>query len=319
MSKIFNVRLPNAAPLEYSPQQFDQLVRSLEQIVLQLNSTYTSYTDQTTSGAAAWFGSGGGAAGGGFAGSVRGFQPSTGILLPYAMLMSDEDQLSNGATSENIVTFDSPIFEYGIKVANHTAVFTGTIDDGTPPGAGTVLTVTAVTSGTILTGMKLSGTGVTVGTRITAQVSGTTGGVGVYTVDTSQEVGSITINGSRASKIMFDYPGQYLITMRFQVSNRDNSTGEFEIWAKNAGTNYPLSNTRTDLLARKSGSIWSHVVPTITGIFTVNDPTTEYLEMAWWSDLTGAFLEHYGAGASPTRPEIPSVILTAVFASAEMY
>jgi hypothetical protein len=39
MSKIFNVRLPNAAPTEYSPQQFDQLVRSLEQIVLQLNST----------------------------------------------------------------------------------------------------------------------------------------------------------------------------------------------------------------------------------------------------------------------------------------
>jgi len=41
MSKILNVRLPNAAPSDYSPQQFDQLVRSLEQIVFQLNSTYT--------------------------------------------------------------------------------------------------------------------------------------------------------------------------------------------------------------------------------------------------------------------------------------
>jgi hypothetical protein len=40
MSKIFNVRLPNASP-EYNAQQFDQLVRSLEQIVLQLNSNYT--------------------------------------------------------------------------------------------------------------------------------------------------------------------------------------------------------------------------------------------------------------------------------------
>ena len=319
MSKIFNVRLPNAAPAEYSARQFDQLVRSLEQIVLQLNSTYTSITDQNTSGAAAWFGGGGGAAGGGFAGSVRGFQPSTGIMLPYAMLMSDQDQLNIGTTSENIVTFDTPIFEYGIEVQDHTAVFTGTIDDGTPPGAGTVLTVSAVTSGTILTGMKISGTGVTAGTQITAQVSGTTGGVGVYTVDTSQEVGSITITGTRASKIQFDYSGQYLINMRFQVSNQDNAVGEFEIWAKNTGVNYPLSNTRFDLLARKSASIWSHAVPSISGIFTVNSPTTEYLEMAWWSDLTGAFLEHYSAGASPTRPEIPSVILTAVFASAEMY
>jgi len=319
MSKIFNVRLPNAAPAEYSAQQFDQLVRSLEQIVLQLNSSYTSIPDQNVSGAAAWFGGGGGSAGGGFAGPVRGFQASTGILLPYAMLMSEQDQANVGTTSENIITFDSPIFEYGIKVASHTAVFTGTIDDGTPPGAGTVLTVSAVSSGPILVGMTITGTGVTAGTRIVAQVSGTTGGVGVYTVSTSQEVGSITINGSRASKIMFDYSGQYLVTFRTQVSNQDNATGEFEIWAKNTGVNYPLSNTRFDLAARKSGSIWSHIVPSINGIFTVNDPTAEYLEMAWWSDRSGAFLEYYPAGTSPTRPAIPSVIMTIAFVSAEMY
>lgn len=319
MSKITNVRLPNAVSQQYDPQQFNQLVRSLEQVILQLNATYTPITTENTGAAASWFAGGGGAAGGGFAGSLRGFQPSTGIMLPYAMLMSDQDQLNIGITSENIVTFDTPIFEYGIKVANHTTVFTGTIDNGTPPGAGTVLTVSAVSSGTILTGMKISGTGITAGTQITAQVSGTTGGVGVYTVDISQEVGSITITGTRASKLQFDYSGQYLITMRFQVSNRDNATGEFEIWAKNTGVNYPLSNTRTDLLARKTASIWSHAVPTISGIFTVNDPTTEYLEMAWWSDLTGAFLESYTTGTSPTRPAIPSVILTAVFASAEAY
>jgi hypothetical protein len=319
MSKITNVRLPNAAPKQYDPQQFNQLVRSLEQVIFQLNATYTPITTENTGGAASWFAGGGGAAGGGFAGSLRGFQPSTGIMLPYAMLMSDQDQLNIGITSENIVTFDFPVFEYGIKVANHTAVFTGTINDGTPPGAGTVLTVSAVSSGTILNGMKISGTGVTAGTQITAQVSGTTGGVGVYSVDTSQEVSSTTITGTRASKIMFDYSGQYLINMRFQVSNRDNSTGEFEVWAKNNNVNYPLSNTRFDMAARKSGSIWSHIVPVITGVFTVNDPTTEYLEMAWWSDLTGAFLEHYAAGTSPTRPAIPSVILTAVFASAEVY
>jgi hypothetical protein len=318
MSKIFNVRLPNAAPTEYSPQQFDQLVRSLEQIVLQLNSTYTSTQDQNLGAAASWFGAGGGSAGGGFAGPVRGFQASTGILLPYAMLMSEQDQANVGTTSENIITFDSPIFEYGIKVASHTAVFTGEIDDGAG-SAGTVLDVTAVTSGTLLTGMTITGTGVTAGTRIVAQVSGTTGGVGVYTVSTSQLVASTTINGSRASKLVFDYPGQYLVNFRTQVSNQDNAVGEFEVWAKNNGVNYPLSNSRFDLVARKSASIWSHIVPAINGIFTVNDATTEYLEMAWWSDRPGAFLEHYGVGTSPTRPAIPSVIMTIAFVSAEMY
>jgi hypothetical protein len=55
MSKIQNVRLPNAATGDYNPQQFDQLVRSLEQIILQLNSSYTPITTQQKSNARAWF------------------------------------------------------------------------------------------------------------------------------------------------------------------------------------------------------------------------------------------------------------------------
>jgi hypothetical protein len=54
MSKIFNVRLPNASS-EYDPQQFDQLVRSLEQIVLQLNSSYTPVTTEDKDQAQTWF------------------------------------------------------------------------------------------------------------------------------------------------------------------------------------------------------------------------------------------------------------------------
>ena len=53
MSKIQNVRLPNAATGDYSPQQFDQLVRSLEQIILQLNSSYTPITTQQKNNARA--------------------------------------------------------------------------------------------------------------------------------------------------------------------------------------------------------------------------------------------------------------------------
>jgi len=39
MSKITNVRLPNAARQQYEPSQFDQLVRSLEQVIFQLNNS----------------------------------------------------------------------------------------------------------------------------------------------------------------------------------------------------------------------------------------------------------------------------------------
>jgi hypothetical protein len=41
MSKITNVRLPNAVAQNYSPEQFNQLVRSLEQVIFQLNNTYS--------------------------------------------------------------------------------------------------------------------------------------------------------------------------------------------------------------------------------------------------------------------------------------
>ena len=176
MSKIQNVRLPNAATVNYNPQQFDQLVRSLEQIVLQLNSSYTAIPDQNVAASMLWMK--------GAAPGIRGFQLYYGVQLPHAMLMNNTDLKNLGTTLENIVTFDAPIFERGIRLGTHEAEFTGEIDDGAG-SAGTVLDVTAVASGTLLSGMTLTGTGITAGTRIVSQTSGTTGGVGLYVVDLS--------------------------------------------------------------------------------------------------------------------------------------
>lgn len=236
MSKLFNVRLPNAAQQQYSPEAFNQLVRSLEQVILQLNSTYGSDYDQGLLGASSWF-STGGAGGGGFSGGIAGAQLSNGIALPYAMLMSNQDQTSAGITSENLITYNQTVLSRGISVESN-------------------------------------------------------------------------------SRIKVPCSGQYLVSFSLQVTNRGNAVQEFEVWAKSTGTNYPLSNTRFDIPARKSSTVWSHIVPAITGIFTVNDPSTEYLEIAWWSGSVDVYLEHYAAGTSPTRPEIPSVILVIHFVSA---
>lgn len=111
-------------------------------------------------------------------------------------------------------------------------------------------------------------------------------------------------------QIWFDLAGQYLVTFSLQVTNRGNAAQLFEVWAAQNGTNYPLSNTRYDIPARKSVSEWSHIVPAISGIFTVTNPNTESLSIKWWSDSTDVFLEHYAAGTNPDRPEIPSVIMT---------
>ena len=68
------------------------------------------------------------------------------------------------------------------------AVFTGSI-------SGTTLTVTAITNGTIAAGQSLFGVGVTNETVITALGSGS-GGIGTYTINLSQTVGSRQMNST---------------------------------------------------------------------------------------------------------------------------
>lgn len=135
------------------------------------------------------------------------------------------------------------------------------------------------------------------------------------TLTYNQAVITQGIEVRNGGEIWFDHPGQYLVTFTLQVSNRGNAAQIFEVWAAYDGSNYPLSNTRFDIDARKSLSVWSHIVPAVTGIFTVENPSVEYLSIKWWADSTDVFLEHYAAGTSPTRPEIPSVIMTINFVS----
>jgi hypothetical protein len=130
------------------------------------------------------------------------------------------------------------------------------------------------------------------------------------TLTYNQPVITQGIRVENTDEIWFEQPGQYLVTFTLQVSNRSNAVQEFEVWAAYNGTNYPLSNTRFDIAARKDSSTWAHIVPAITGIFTVTNPATEYLTIRWWASSTDVFLEHYPVNTSPTRPAIPSVIMT---------
>lgn len=61
---------------------------------------------------------------------------------------------------------------------------------------GNILTVTALGAGNVRVGAILAGTGVTAGTMVEKQLSGTAAGVGTYQVSISQSVASTTITGS---------------------------------------------------------------------------------------------------------------------------
>jgi len=301
MSKITNVRLPNASP-QYSPEQFNQLVRSLEQVILLLNSTYGSVSDQNISGAQSWFNGSPGRAG---------QSGSQGVLLPYGAFQDGTDQVAGSTTSAYAVRLNTTDYTNGVYIGSRTAVFTGTIDDGTPPGAGTVLNVTAVTSGTIELGMQLTGTGVTAGTRITAYGTGS-GGTGTYTVNTSQEVTSTTITGDLPSKITVDYAGLYNLQFSFQFVNTDTQIHDTDVWFRKNGTNIANSNSRFSV-PNSHGGIDGHLIAALN-FFLDMDPG-DFVEIMWHTDDVKISIQQLPTAASPTRPATPSAIVTMSYVS----
>jgi hypothetical protein len=83
---------------------------------------------------------------------------------------------------------------YDAVTAATTTIAAGSATSVTGSISGYTLTVSAVSTGALVVGGVLSGTGVTAGTAITGQLTGTTGGIGTYSVSISQTVtsGAIT-------------------------------------------------------------------------------------------------------------------------------
>ena len=300
MSKIFNVRLPNASP-QYDAQQFDQLVRSLEQIVLQLNSTYTSTTDQDALSASSFFGDSGAATFISPAGVGK-------IIVPFGSFSDDTDQVDGSTTSAYPVRLNTTFFECGVRIDSHAAVFTGSITT-------TTLDVTAMTSGDIYLGMEISGTSVTAGTRITAFGTGT-GGVGTYTVSASQTVASTTITGDLPSKITVECPGTYNIAFSLQFKSTSNTTESVDVWFMKNGVNIDDSNSVFGISPRKSASIPSQLIASLN--FFIDLDAGDFIEIMWHVSSSNIVLEHFAAGASPTRPATPSAIVTVQFVSSQV-
>jgi hypothetical protein len=300
MSKIFNVRLPNASP-EYNAQQFDQLVRSLEQIVLQLNSSYTSTTDQDALSASSFFGDSGAATFISPAGVGK-------IIVPFGSFSDDTDQVDGSTTSAYPVRLNTTFFECGVRIDSHAAVFTGSITT-------TTLDVTAMTSGDIYLGMEISGSGVTAGTRITAFGTGT-GGVGTYTVSASQTVASTTITGDLPSKITVECPGTYNIAFSLQFKSTSNTTESVDVWFRKNGVDVDDSNSVFGISPRKSASIPSQLIASLN--FFIDLDAGDFMEIMWHVSSSDIVLEHFAAGASPTRPATPSAIVTVQFVSSQV-
>jgi hypothetical protein len=230
------------------------------------------------------------------------------LQTPYGSFQDGTSQTAPANTAQ-VMRFDTTNYSNVVSLGSHTAVFTGTIDNGTPPGAGAVLTVSAVTSGTIYLGMTLTGGAITAGTKVVSQTSGTAGGVGAYVVSVSQERTSLTITGTVQSEIVATNPGIYNLQFNAQFQNVNAADKIASVWLKKVGTDVVGSNrfVTVPLGTQNTVAGWSYMVSL---------DAAEYVELWWSTNSTDISLAFAAAGTSPTRPTTASVIATLSFVSA---
>lgn len=240
------------------------------------------------------------------------FGPRGGKYLnaPYGAFQDSTDQTDGSTAVAYYFRYDTTDFSNGVSLVSHTASFTGSI-------ATTTLTVSAVSAGAIYPSMQISGTGVTAGTRIVAQLTGTTGGAGTYTVSASQTVSSTDMTGDLPSKIQVAQDGIYNFQFSAQFVNTSNDVQDASIWFRKNGADIANSNSVFGLKPRKSTGSPSQTIAAMN--FFVEMEKDDYVEMMWRVSDSGVSVEHFpevsASGTTPAIPATPSIILTVTFVS----
>lgn len=242
--------------------------------------------------------------------ALLGIRGGKWLDFPYGAFQDSTDQTDGSTAVAYYMRFNTTDYSNGVTVESRSAVVTGSI-------ALTTLTVSAVTSGTIYPSMQFTGTGVTAGTRIVAQLTGTPGGVGTYTVSISQTVASTTLTGDLPSKMTVAQPGIYNLQFSAQFVNSTNDVQEIDIWFRVNGVDVPNSNSQYGIPPRKSTGTASRLIATLN--FFVELDAEDYVEIMWRVSDSGVSLEQIPAvsasGTTPAIPATPSIIATLSFVS----
>ena len=145
----------------------------------------------------------------------------------------------------------------------------------------------------------------------TDQTAASTTTAYAVTVNTTALSNNVSLVDS--TKITFATDGVYNIQFSIQLANNDNATQDIDIWFRKNGVDIENSNSRFGLAPRKSAGDPYHVIGSLN--FVDSFVADDYVELYWRTSSTNAYIEYYSAPSSPTRPAIPSVILTATFVS----
>lgn len=145
----------------------------------------------------------------------------------------------------------------------------------------------------------------------TDQIAGSTTTAYAITLNSTTLANGVSIANS--SQLTFAYEGVYNIQFSLQLVNTDNSTEDIDVWFRKNGTDIANTNSRFGLAPRKSALDPYHVVGSLNYVDSFQ--AGDYVQLYWRTSNVLAYIEAYTAGTTPTRPAIPSAILTATFVS----
>jgi len=131
------------------------------------------------------------------------------------------------------------------------------------------------------------------------------------TFNTTDFSNGVTIASN--SRITVADSGIWNLQFSIQLTNTTNAAQDVDIWFRVNGTNVANSNSRFGFAPRKGAGDPYHTIAAINYFVSLN--ATDYVEIMWRTTDIGVQIEQYAASASPTRPAVPSAIVTMSFVS----
>jgi hypothetical protein len=145
----------------------------------------------------------------------------------------------------------------------------------------------------------------------TDQVAANTTTAYPVTFNTTDFANGVTM--ASGSRITVADAGIWNLQFSIQLKNTTNDGQDVDIWFRKNGTNIDNSNSRFHLVARKGSGDPSHIIAALNFFVSMN--SNDYIEIMWRTENTGVSIEAFGTSTSPTRPAVPSAIVTMSFVS----
>ena len=145
----------------------------------------------------------------------------------------------------------------------------------------------------------------------TDQTAASTTAAYAITFNTTDFSNGVTV--ASGSRITVADAGIWNLQFSIQFTNTTNSSQDVDVWFRVNGSNVANSNSRFGFAPRKGAGDPYHTIAAMNYFVSLN--ATNYVEIMWRTTDTGVSIEQYAAGTSPTRPAVPSAIVTMSFVS----